>query len=314
MNKFLLLLLGLLIIAVSLSFGAFGLWTESDLSFNEKLELVMQLRFPRVLSSLLIGAILSCCGLLVQTLLKNPLACPYTLGISQVVALCFFAFIFLGSKMQILLLGIFLVTFIFIVAFTDHKKSKPDFSASTLVLAGLALGSFCSSLILALQFTLDGMSLLQISRWLMGSSSVADYSSLILLSLMAFILLIVIRFFRKDLDCMLLGNEIAFSRGVPVRSVNFSIHLTILACVAAVVWYAGPIGFVGLIIPHCVRLLGIKGHGLQAAYCAFAGGAFLCFCDLLSRVMFAPVEIPIGIVTGLIGAPCFIVLLIKERR
>jgi iron complex transport system permease protein len=306
----------LLIIVLATVFGAFNLLADGNtaLSFEQKLKIVLDLRLPRILTCILIGAILSVCGLLMQTLLNNPLACPYTLGVSQLVALLLFALIFWGIQAAfIFIIGLILLLSVFL-AITKKTQISLNDSKSNLILLGLGLGSFCSSILLALQFSLDGMSILQLTRWLMGSLAVSGYSGLLPLTLVSALLFASVILFHKDLDSLLLGKELAISRGLNPLRVNTILHIVMFIAVAAVVWSAGPIGFVGLIVPHSIRLLKVIGHAGQAILSAICGAAFLCACDLISRFVLAPAEIPIGVITGLLGTPIFLLLLLIYGR
>lgn len=310
-----LVLCTVLSMSLGLILGAFTLVFNQDIlgMTAEKWRIIWELRAPRVLCCAIVGALLACCGVISQTILKNSLACPYTLGISQLASLIIFSFLYLKFSA-----ALSIVLFIFLLLFLLYRgvasiKSQSIGLSQTLILLGLAVGTFCSSIILAFQFALDGISLMQMTRWLMGSLSVVGYSAVLPLFLVLSVLFALSFYRAEDFDWLCLGDEIALSRGVAVKKITLTFAALIFISVAAVVYAVGPIGFVGLIIPHAVRLLGIVKHRPLLLLSALLGSSFLCLSDVISRTVLSPVEIPIGVVTGILGTPVFVFLLIRSQ-
>lgn len=307
----------LLLIALSVgaSFGVFPIWSSlrSGSLSDQELRILFDLRIPRVICCAFIGALLGCCGVISQSLMRNPLACPYTLGMSQLISLVIFSFIYLSWHSATAISGFIILLGILLF----HKLNSvsiynADFSR-ILILLGLAVGSFCSSVILALQFSLDGISLMQMTRWLMGSLGVVGFKPIWLLVIVFTILFIIALKKSQQLDWFIFGDEFALSRGVAVRRLTALFTMLLFLCIATVVWTVGPIGFVGLIIPHITRLLGFIRHRELLPASACLGAIYLIACDLLSRTLFSPIEIPIGVVTGIVGVPVFVYLLVSNE-
>jgi iron complex transport system permease protein len=312
----LLVVLTVLSLLLGLLFGAFPILFDfnSHGMSSEKWSIIWNLRAPRVLCCALIGALLACCGVISQTILRNPLACPYTLGISQLVSLIIFSILYLNTSAAVFLVGLIFVAVMILYRSISVISSLNSSLPQTLILLGLAIGTFCSSIILALQFALDGISLMQMTRWLMGSLSVVGYLPLIPLAVVLIILYCFAYRSASALDWFNLGDEIAMSRGVAVRTLTLTFCFLLFICVSLVVWSVGPIGFVGLIIPHTARLLGFVRHKSLLLISSLLGASFLCLSDVLARTIISPVEIPIGVVTGIIGTPVFVYLLVSGLR
>ena len=312
----LLSLFTLLIVSLVLGifFGAFSIPSYNSWQnlTDEKWKILLNLRIPRVFCCALVGALLACCGIIAQTLLRNPLACPYTLGISQLISLVLFSFLFLSFSSAAAIVVLMLCFFSLLIKKLGALSTFNNNIPLTLILLGLALGTFCSSIILALQFVLDGISLMQMTRWLMGSLSVVGIQPLLALSFVFLLLFLCAYKKSEDLDWLCFGDEFALSRGVAVRKLTFIFTALLCLSVAVVVWTVGPIGFIGLIIPHIARMLGFVKHKELIVVSSLLGASFLCLSDVLSRTLFAPIESPVGVVTGIIGTPAFVWLLISS--
>jgi iron complex transport system permease protein len=199
---------------------------------------------------------------------------------------------------------------LFIYSLTKLKKG---FSVGTMLLAGVVVNFFFSSLILLLQYVSDFTQTFQIVRWLMGSVEVAGYSKPITMFAItaagtAFIVLC-----GAKLNLMSLGDEIAIARGVNVRGTRKIVFFATSIMVAGVVAFCGPIGFVGLMAPHICRLLVGYDHKILTPASVLFGGGFLVLCDTLARTVISPAEIPVGVITALLGGPFFVWLLIKNN-
>jgi len=278
-----------------------------------------QLRLPRVILALLAGGGLAVSGLGFQTLFRNPLAEPYTLGVASGAALGAVLALRLTEGRQ--LLGLPLLTlFAFAGALAATglvvglgRRGQGE-GTGTLLLAGIAVSLSCSALILFVQYLSDSTQTFRMVRWMMGGLSVAGYREVLwllpwVLGGSAFLLLR-----RWDLNLLLTGEEMAASRGVDLGRLRLEILLVTSLMIGAMVAMAGPIGFVGLMVPHMLRRAVGQDHLILAPACLLGGGAFLALCDAGARVVMAPAELPVGVLTALLGGPFFLWLLLLRRR
>ena len=280
--------------------------------------IIMTIRLPRILMSLLVGAGLSMCGVVFQGIFKNPLADPYILGISSGASLGAAIAISLGSQAMFLGFGIislsaFLGSFIvmFLVYFIARAGGK--IVTNTLILSGVAI-SFMSHSFISLLIIASKENTTRIIFWTMGSMTSANNTKLLVMLPIIFLGLIVLLAFSKDINILSAGDETAVSIGINVARVKF-ILLSLCSLITAIsVAFTGVIGFVGLIIPHAIRLISGPDHKNLIPLSAISGSIFLIICDTLARTILAPTEIPIGAITALFGAPFFIYLLIKSKK
>lgn len=278
----------------------------------------LQLRLPRVLMAFLAGVALSVSGMVFQAIFRNPLATPFTLGVSSgaalgaalAVKLGFVATLFGLSGVTLCSFAGAALTVLLIYLFSTMQR---DYSTEAMLLAGVALSFLFSSVILFIQYISDFSGSYQVMRWLMGDLNTVGFQRpAILLGVVAPALLVVF-FFARDLDLILAGEELAGTRGVHVERVKIVAFATVSLLTGVVVSFAGPIGFVGMMVPYLLRIwLGALHRPLLWA-CVLAGGAFLCVCDLVARSLIFPAEIPVGIITALLGSPFFIWLLVRGR-
>jgi iron complex transport system permease protein len=277
-----------------------------------------RIRLPRVILALITGASLSLAGVVFQSLLRNPLATPYTLGVSAGGALgavtmikLGFAFTFLGfTTIQIAAFIGSLLTII-LVYFLSRKTGRV--SVNTMILAGVTISYFFGALILMLHFLADFTETRQMIRWMMGGLDVVDLSQIIHTFPILLIAFIVLFMNSRTLNLISTSEETAFSKGVEVDQVRKIIFILASLITGLVVAISGPIGFVGLIVPHFLRLfLGVDHRYIIPASIIF-GGAFLALCDTVARTILAPIDIPVGIITAILGGPFFLWLLVKSR-
>lgn len=274
---------------------------------------IFRLRLLRVLTGFVVGAGLACAGAAMQAVLRNPLADPYVLGVSSGSALGAALIIALGLAAQsvaLLPLGAFVMALFTLMLVCGAAWRG---SAATLILCGVAVSAiFSSFLMMVLSFS-TSEALQGITWWMLGGLQVLRPEILICTGTAVFIGIAGLIFSAKTLDILTLGSEAAHALGLPVRrAAALALALATLATAGAVA-LAGLVGFVGLVIPHAMRpFVGARHQRLLPA-CALAGGTFLVLCDTLSRTLFAPAEIPVGVVTALLGGPAFIVILRKTR-
>jgi iron complex transport system permease protein len=273
-------------------------------------------RLPRSLAAAIVGGTLAAAGVVFQGLLRNPLATPYTLGISAgasfgaMAAITFGTLLPIGSVTGASLAGALLAV---MVVYGLASARHAGLSTTVLLLAGVTMNSFFSALILFVQYLSDFTETFRALCWLMGDLDVAGYQPiigalpLILLALGGFIWL------ARPLNLLSLGADAAATRGVDVRKAQRVAFFSGSLATGAAVSVGGPIGFVGIIVPHLVRLIVGADHRLVLPASFFVGAAFLVACDVVSRIVMAPLELPVGIVTALIGGPFFLWMLIRKR-
>ena len=275
------------------------------------------IRLPRVLTALLTGAALAVSGTVMQSVLRNPLASSYTLGVSSGASL--------GAALVMLsgfsILGRFTLPasgFLFgactvLLALRLTARFDQSFSSQTIVLTGMVLSLFVSA-ILALLTTFAGDRLKQLVFWQMGSFSGQTWENVRLIAPIPVVCLALLLRRATEMDLLTFGDEQAQSSGVPVRRVKLLLLLLSTLLSGSVVAFVGVIGFVDLIAPHAVRRLFGSRHRLTLPMSAVYGGGFMVLCDLLSRTLLAPRELPVGAITALVGAPFFAWLFLRGRR
>ncbi|WP_040606527.1 FecCD family ABC transporter permease [Salsuginibacillus kocurii] len=281
--------------------------------------IVMEIRLPRTLLAFLVGGALAIAGASFQGFLKNPLADPYTLGVSSGSALGAVTVLYLGLSLP--LLGSFTLPVISIIAgfitlllvLFFARLIQKSLSTQTIILTGIIFSSFLGSLI-SLLIALTGDELRQIVHWLMGSVAMRGWDH-VLLMIPFFIVGSFILFANaRELNTFVFGEETARTLGVNTERRKYWILGGASLLTGSAVAVAGTIGFVGLVIPHLVRLLVGPDHRHLLPLSILAGGSFLALTDMVARTIIAPTELPIGVITAMIGAPIFGVLLYKQRR
>ncbi len=286
-------------------------WSQGDEN------IVLVIRMPRVLLGLLVGASLGLAGVTSQGVFKNPMADPYILGISSGAALgaalviiigvgaSLFSYGIVGGAFAGALLGAFLV---FNIARVHNK-----FPVETLLLSGIAVSAFFSAVTYFLMY-ISGQKLNQIVFWVMGALWNAAWEDVIIIAPFLLIGTLVIYAYARDLNVMLLGEESAAHLGTDVSRVKTILLVASSLLAAAAVSVSGIIGFVGLIIPHMMRLILGPDHRVLIPASLLAGAMFLTLADTFARMVMQPSEMPVGILTAVIGAPFFVYLLSRKKR
>lgn len=281
--------------------------------------IIMDIRFPRVLLAGLVGASLAIAGAAFQGLLRNPLADPYTLGVSSGASLGAVMTLFLGLSLPIIgsftlpLLSIIfsIITIFCVLAFA--KKMDRSMKVETIILTGIIFSSFLSAFI-SLMIALTGEELRQIIGWLLGSVSMRGWTYIGII-LPFFILGSVILIMNtRELNAMTFGEDRAKHLGVNVQKRKLTILIAGSILTGAAVAVSGTIGFVGLVIPHFIRQLIGPDHKHLLPLSLIVGGGFLILADLVARTIIAPSELPIGVITAIIGAPAFAFILLQRRK
>lgn len=274
--------------------------------------IIYDIRLPRIVMALLIGMMLSSSGVVVQAVFQNPLADPYIIGIAA--SATFGAVIAYVFQLPDIFYGIlaFLSCLIstFIIFKLSNRSGKVDIT--TLLIVGIAVSAFIGAFT-SFAMYLIGEESFKITMWLMGYLGGATWTKVSLLIIPLVFSLIFFYLQRNQLDALLSGDEEANSLGVDVHTLKAKV-LTVSALVVAFsVAFSGMIGFVGLIIPHSIRMLVGPSNSRLIPNAALAGGFFLLICDTIGRLFLAPVEIPIGVVTAFFGAPFFLYLAFKAK-
>ena len=275
-------------------------------------------RMPRILAAALVGASLAIAGAVFQALLRNPLASPDTLGVSGGAALG--AMIAITFHLDVSLFGVPAIPIAsfagsigaLAIVYLLATARRRGLSSMTLLLAGVALNAFFSALVLFVQYFADFAETFRSVRWLMGSLDVAGYTPIVAVIPLLALSAAGFATLPRALDLLSLGGDAAAVRGVDVRRTERIALLSASLATGASVSIAGPIAFVGIIVPHLVRLIVGADHRLVLPASALAGAALLVGCDVAARTLFSPLEIPVGVITAFVGAPFFLYLL--KRR
>ncbi len=279
-------------------------------------------RIPRILAAALAGAGLSIAGVAFQALLRNPLADPFTLGVSSGSSLGAVLAIRLGwESLQLFgqplgefaLSGCALAGAIAVAALVYVVGERGSAGPSTLLLSGVTLALLAGALITAVLYTADFAETYRIVRWQMGDLDVMRYDLVLRMAVPVLFAMVLLWPHARDLNALSAGSDAAAGLGVDVRRATRVVYLAASLAVAAVVSVAGPIGFVGLLVPHTLRALVGADHRLLLPTSALCGASFLVLCDTLAQVMFRPAVLPVGVLTASIGAPFFVALLLSRN-
>ncbi|MEB7503306.1 iron chelate uptake ABC transporter family permease subunit [Arthrobacter koreensis] len=275
--------------------------------------IVRDLRLPRVLTAAAVGAGLALSGAVIQALTRNPLADPYLLGLSSGASLGAVSVLLLGAAV-VLPVAAFAGAMLAMAGTLTLAGALGSITPTRTVLAGLAVSSLAAAAASFVVFwTAQGDSYREVLGWLMGSLAGATWSSTgIALPALA-VVGIPLMFCGRLLDAFSFGDTAASALGVPVPAVRWTLLGATALLTGAMVSVSGSIGFVGLVLPHAVRMLAGPSHRALLPLSALAGALFLVLADTAARTVFDPREIPVGIVTALIGAPFFILLLLRRR-
>lgn len=282
-----------------------------DINFLHE-NIILHIRFPRVILAIITGMALSVAGVVLQALLRNPLADPYIIGVSSGAALGATLAIVLGLISLISLAG-FLGAVLAMFLVYSLARTGYRVPVKTLLLAGVIVSVFLSALISLIAF-LIGESMYQIILWLMGNLSETNTTLIIIAGLIVLGGIIAICLFARDLNIISLGEEPAQHLGVEVEIVKKRLFIITSLITGAVVALTGLIGFVGLIIPHIMRLIVGPDHRILIVASLLAGGIFLVLADLFARTIISPAEIPVGVITAIFGGPFFLFLLRRKRQ
>lgn len=289
----------------------------SDIADSHQI-IIWSIRLPRVLLGVLVGASLSMAGATFQGMFKNPMADPFVIGISSGAALGAAIAIILKVNISFIstsTISVFAFIGALLAVFTVYNiaRIKNKVPVTTLLLAGIAIGQFLTA-IMSFLMVVYSNDMEKIIYWTMGTLAGKGWEPLTKISIPIIVSMILINFFAKDLNIMLTGEENAKSLGVDVEKTKIYILILGTFMVSMAVSVSGIIGFVGLIIPHIVRIVIGPDHKILLPTSALVGGIFMIFADTIARTIISPVEVPVGIITALFGGPFFLYLLKKKKN
>jgi len=281
-------------------------------------KVIFDIRMPRIFMAIIAGIALSGSGVIFQGIFKNPMADPYIIGVSSGAAFGATLGLLFASNIKLISMSVTnIAAFIGAVGTTfliyNISKIKGKISVLTLLLSGVALSSLLTSVISFIMIfrTHD---LAKVYFWIMGSFTNSSWADFLTIMPIIIIIMIISSFFMRDLNVMSLGDERANQLGVQTEKLKQVLLIMASIIAAAAVSVSGIIGFVGLITPHIMRMIVGPDHKILYPTAAISGGIILLLSDTLARTVLSPREIPVGIVTSIIGVPFFIYLLVKSKR
>jgi iron complex transport system permease protein len=311
-----------LVLVVSPLIGIQWIPFESILNANTdpvNWSIFWRIRVPRVLTSFVAGSALAVSGMVFQAMFRNVLATPFTLGVSSGASLGAAMSVTFGVTFSILgVSGTTLMAFVGALASVllvyGLTRLREGFSTATMLLSGVAVSFFFSSIILFLQYSADLYNSFRMLRWVMGGLGLVGPDSFF--SILPFVVtgVTLLAYTTNELNLLVLGDDIAMSRGVDVRKTKRLLFFVTSLMVGSVVAVCGPIGFIGMMVPHMCRLIGGGDHRYLIPASLLFGGAFLTICDTFARTALAPAELPVGVVTAFLGGPFFVALLLTSKE
>jgi iron complex transport system permease protein len=289
----------------------FGIRTSDSMLYT----IIWQIRFPRVILSALVGSALSLGGLVFQALLRNPLAEPYILGISGGSAIGAIVGILMGfSRFPGVSLTAFAGSIATLLLILAMSSGQTILKKDALLLSGVMVNAFCAAVIMFLISMSQDSRLHSIIFWLMGDLSLGDMRQVGILAAILLPCFFLVFWLSNPMNLLLMGKEMAQTMGVNIKLVTVTLLVATSFMVSATVSYCGLVGFVGLVMPHLLRLVFGPDHRVLVPACVLGGGTYMVFCDLLARTLPKQGEIPAGVITAMIGAPLFIYLLKRSSK
>jgi iron complex transport system permease protein len=313
-KKRLLVLFLLLCVAVifALAKGAVNI-PLADLLLKKN-QAIFNMRLLRILVAILAGSGLAVSGIALQAILRNPLAEPYLLGTSSGAGLAAVIAVILGVSRIYMPLAAFLGAVVSIILVYNLARERGRIVDTSLILSGVIVSVAFSSIIVFLVSLFGNLAMHEMNWWLWGSMQVYDHRLVMLVAIPVILGVCVVYLFSQDLNAISMGEEEAMHLGIDTQRIKKILILVTALITSSLICICGIIGFVGLIVPHMMRLVCGPNHKVLIPTTCLAAAVFMVACDLLSRTLFAPVEIPIGVITAIIGAPVFMFLLKKGRR
>jgi len=274
---------------------------------------ILDMRILRILAAILVGSGLAVSGVVLQAVMRNPLAEPYLLGTSSGAGLAAVAGVIIGISRLYIPFAAFLGALVSVIVVYHIAKDRGRISDKSLILSGVIVSIAFSAVIVFLVSIFGNEAMHEMSWWLWGSLQVYDFKLILLVSVPVIAGIAAIYMFAQDLNAISLGEEEATHLGIDAENVKKILIIITALITASLTCICGIIGFVGLIVPHIMRLVVGPNHKVLIPVTCIASCIFMILCDIFSRTLFAPLEIPIGVITAMIGAPVFIVLLKRQK-
>jgi iron complex transport system permease protein len=275
---------------------------------------IFELRLPRVIFAVLVGGALASVGAVYQTLFRNPLASPFTLGVSSGAALGAAISLMAASSQIGVAASAMVGALVSIMCIMTISRRLGEGAGDSLLLVGVVFSFLCSSILTMLQYISDYSQLFRVTRWMMGGIPAVSATDLTVGALLvgAFLLYVLTR--HRDLDLVLFGDDVASTKGVAVSPLYYTTFILSSLIVGWVVAQCGVIGFVGIVVPACARLLVGLRHKVVVPLSFLLGSSLVVVCDLLGRIVRPPFEVPAGVFTAIVGGPVFILLVVLGYR
>jgi iron complex transport system permease protein len=311
----LVLITSILLGAVQVPFADFWNILTGRIKSGASYSIVAQIRLPRILMAASVGGALSVCGVVMQSILRNPLAEPFVLGLSGGAAVGSILFILLGLSITG---GSFVFSFtgamltLFVVLFLSKKRS--GFSTTRVILTGVIVNAFFTAFIMFVITTTSDELLHAILFWLYGDLSGSAYVDVLILSIVSLLAFAVVYLFARYLNILSVDEEFGQQLGIDVEKVKYGLLILVSILTAFAVSLSGIIGFVGLIVPHLMRMAFGSDHRLLLPASLIFGGVFMILADTAARTIIAPSELPVGVITAFLGAPFFLMLMFGKSR
>ncbi|MFW3353730.1 FecCD family ABC transporter permease [Aliarcobacter butzleri] len=316
--KAFLYILGLIIIFISPFLGETQISIKDIFEFSNSSNMVFwDLRVARVILAFFVGGILALSGLIFQIIFKNELITPYTLGIASGTTLFTAIGIILLPTIYIFISSILGSLFTILVLYIISKiinKTSIGSSTNSILLIGIALSYFYASALMLVFYMSSLQENYSIVRFTLGSLDTVGFSNSFVIFFVSIVFYLIIYLYKNKIKLLLISNDMAFLKGLNVDKTNLTLLVVVSLCVGITISFTGPIGFIGLVIPHIVKIIYKKSAEKLFFPTFFFGGVFLVFSDLISRNLNTDSTLPIGVVTAFIGAPFFIYLLIKRDK
>ncbi|MDN5105781.1 iron ABC transporter permease [Aliarcobacter butzleri] len=316
--KSFLYILGLIIIFISPFLGETQINIKDIFEFSNSSNMVFwDLRVARVILAFFVGGILALSGLIFQIIFKNELITPYTLGIASGTTLFTAIGIILLPTIYIFISSIFGSLFTILVLYIISKiinKTSIGSSTNSILLIGIALSYFYGSALMLVFYMSSLQENYSIVRFTLGSLDTVGFSNSFVIFFVSIVFYVIIYLYTNKIKLLLTSNDMAFLKGLNVDKTNLTLLVVVSLSVGITISFTGPIGFIGLVIPHIVKLIYKKSAEKLFFPTFFFGGVFLVFSDLVSRNLNTDSTLPIGVVTAFIGAPFFIYLLVKRDK
>lgn len=316
--KIALYLISFIILISASFFGELRLFiTDIFNSSTTTYRVFWDLRVPRILLAFFVGGILALGGLIFQIIFKNQLITPYTLGIASgttlftAISIVFFPSIYLSISS---IFGSFVTIFILYFISKQINKSSIAVSTNSILLIGIALSYFYGSALMLVFYMSNLQENYSIVRFTLGSLDTVGFNNSIIMMIVSIVFYSIIYRNKENIKLLMISNDTAFLKGLNVNKINLLLLIVVSLSVGISISFVGPIGFIGLVIPHIIKIIYKKSADKLFFPVFFFGGVFLVFSDLISRNLNTDSSLPIGVVTAFIGAPFFVYLLIRRNK